>query len=45
MEAEGNDMAGEVSSGNAMASRGAEILDAGSGPGRVGKQLHALGPV
>jgi len=43
MEAEGNDMAGESRLLNAMASRGAKILDAGSGPGRVGKQLHALG--
>ena len=43
MEAEGNDMAGESRMVNALASRGAKILDAGSGPGRVGKQLHALG--
>ena len=43
MEAEGNDMAGESRLVNALASRGAKILDAGSGPGRVGKQLHALG--
>jgi len=43
MEAEGNDMAGESRLMNALASRGAKILDAGSGPGRVGKQLHALG--
>ena len=43
MEAEGNDMAGESRLLDAMASRGAKILDAGSGPGRVGKQLHALG--
>ena len=31
MEAEGNDMAGESRLLNAMASRGAKILDAGSG--------------
>ena len=43
MEAEGNDMAGESRLVDALASRGAKILDAGSGPGRVGKQLHALG--
>ena len=43
MEAEGKDMAGESRLVNALASRGAKILDAGSGPGRVGKQLHALG--
>ena len=36
-------MAGESRMVNALASRGAKILDAGSGPGRVGKQLHALG--
>ena len=43
MEAEGKDMAGESRLVNALASRGAKILDAGSGPGRVGEQLHALG--
>ena len=43
MEAEGKDMAGESRLVNALASRGAKILDAGSGPGRVGKQLQALG--
>ena len=32
MEAEGNDMAGESRLVNALASRGAKILDAGSGP-------------
>ena len=34
MEAEGKDMAGESRLVNALASRGAKILDAGSGPGR-----------
>ena len=43
MEAEGNDMAGESRMVNALASRGAKIQDEGSGPGRVGMQLHALG--
>ena len=43
MEAEGKDIAGEVRLIDAMASRGAKILDAGSGPGRIGKRLHALG--
>lgn len=43
MEAEGNDLGGESRVLDAMASRGAKILDAGCGPGRVGKQLHALG--
>lgn len=43
MEEEGNDLAGESRLVDALASRGARILDAGCGPGRVGKQLHALG--
>jgi len=43
MEAAGHDLAGEVRTVDAMVSRGARILDAGCGPGRVGGRLHALG--
>lgn len=43
MEAAGDDIAGESRLVDALASRGAKILDAGCGPGRVGKQLHAAG--
>ena len=43
MEADGQDLAGEVRFVDAMAPRGAWILDAGCGPGRVGGRLAALG--
>lgn len=43
MEAAGHDLAGEVRTVDAMVERGAKILDAGCGPGRVGGRLHALG--
>ena len=43
MEAAGHDLAGEVRTVDAMVPRGSRILDAGSGPGRVGGRLHALG--
>ena len=43
MEAQGNDLAGEVRMIDAMAPRGAHILDAGCGPGRVSGRLHQLG--
>ncbi|MGA9376586.1 MAG: SAM-dependent methyltransferase, partial [Mycobacterium sp.] len=36
MEREGKDLAGEARLIDAMAARGAHILDAGCGPGRVG---------
>ncbi len=39
----GNDLAGEARLVDAMAPRGARILDAGCGPGRVGAFLHGLG--
>lgn len=45
MEAAGHDLAGEARTVDAMVSRGARILDAGCGPGRVGGRLHALGHV
>ena len=43
MAAEGRDLDGEARLVDAMAPRGARILDAGCGPGRVGGRLHALG--
>lgn len=45
MAAEGVDLAGEARMIDAMAARGARILDAGCGPGRVGAALHAAGHV
>ena len=43
MAAEGHDLHGEARLIDAMVSRGARILDAGCGPGRVGGRLHELG--
>lgn len=43
MAAEGADLAGEARFVDAMVPRGARILDAGCGPGRVGAELHARG--
>lgn len=43
MAREGRDLEGEARMVDAMVSRGARILDAGCGPGRVGAQLHARG--
>src|SRR5690606_25120271 len=43
MAAEGEDLAGEARLVDAMVPRGARILDAGCGPGRVGAELHARG--
>lgn len=43
MAANGNDLDGEARMIDAMVPRGARILDAGSGPGRVGGRLHQLG--
>lgn len=43
MEAAGHDLGGEARMIDAMVGRGACILDAGCGPGRVGGRLHALG--
>lgn len=43
MEASGADLLGEVRTVDAMAPRGARILDAGCGPGRHGGALAALG--
>lgn len=43
MAAEGADLAGEARMIDAMVPRGARILDAGCGPGRVGWLLHELG--
>jgi 2-polyprenyl-3-methyl-5-hydroxy-6-metoxy-1,4-benzoquinol methylase len=43
MAAEGADLDGEARLVDAMLPRGARILDAGCGPGRVGGALHALG--
>lgn len=43
MAAEGKDLDGEARLIDAMVPRGASILDAGCGPGRVGGRLHALG--
>jgi SAM-dependent methyltransferase len=43
MAADGQDLDGEARLVDAMAARGARILDAGCGPGRVGGRLAALG--
>ena len=43
MAAAGEDLAGEARFIDAMASRGARILDAGCGPGRVASSLAAAG--
>ncbi len=43
MAAEGKDLDGEARMVDAMVGRGARILDAGCGPGRVGGALHAAG--
>ena len=43
MAAAGDDLAGEARLVDAMAPRGARILDAGCGPGRVGGFLHEAG--
>ncbi len=43
MAAAGDDLDGEARLIGAMAARGARILDAGCGPGRVGATLHAAG--
>ncbi|QIV80899.1 class I SAM-dependent methyltransferase [Mycolicibacterium frederiksbergense] len=43
MERAGKDLAGEARFVDAMAERGARILDAGCGPGRVGGYLAAAG--
>lgn len=45
MAAEGADLDGEARLIDAMASRGARILDAGCGPGRIGGYLHRAGHV
>ena len=43
MAAEGRDLDGEARFVDAMAARGARVLDAGCGPGRVGARLAVLG--
>lgn len=43
MAAAGQDLHGEARLIDAMVGRGARILDAGCGPGRVGGRLHGLG--
>lgn len=43
MRAAGDDLVGEARLIDAMVSRGARILDAGCGPGRVGAWLHDVG--
>lgn len=43
MAADGDDLAGEARFIDAMVPRGAHLLDAGCGPGRVGAHLHAAG--
>ena len=43
MAEEGNDLAGEARLIDALVPRGARVLDAGCGPGRVGAFLHAAG--
>ncbi|AYY14335.1 class I SAM-dependent methyltransferase [Actinobacteria bacterium YIM 96077] len=45
MAAEGEDLAGEARFVDAMLPRGARVLDAGCGTGRVGAELHARGHV
>ncbi len=43
MAADGDDLAGEARFIDAMVPRGAHLLDAGCGPGRVGAYLHDAG--
>lgn len=43
MAAEGRDLVGEARVVDALVGRGARILDAGCGPGRIGAELHARG--
>ena len=43
MAAEGGDLVGEARLVDAMVPRGARILDAGCGPGRIGGHLHSAG--
>lgn len=43
MAANGDDLAGEARCIDAMVGRGARVLDAGCGPGRVGGYLHQAG--
>lgn len=43
MAAEGADLAGEARFIDALVGRGARVLDAGCGPGRVGGELHRRG--
>lgn len=43
MAAEGADLHGEARMVDAMVGRGARVLDAGCGPGRLGGRLHELG--
>lgn len=43
MARNGDDLAGEARMVDAMLPRGARVLDAGCGPGRVGASLHAAG--
>ncbi|WP_024795768.1 class I SAM-dependent methyltransferase [Tomitella biformata] len=43
MAAQGADLAGEARLIDAMAPRGAHVLDAGCGPGRLGGELHQRG--
>lgn len=43
MAAAGHDLHGEARLIDAMVERGARVLDAGCGPGRVGGRLHELG--
>jgi 2-polyprenyl-3-methyl-5-hydroxy-6-metoxy-1,4-benzoquinol methylase len=43
MAAAGDDLAGEARLVDAMVPRGAHLLDAGCGPGRVGGELHQRG--
>lgn len=43
MAAQGDDLAGEARTVDAMVPRQARILDAGCGPGRVGGELHSRG--
>lgn len=43
MAAQGADLAGEARLIDAMVPRGARLLDAGCGPGRIGAELHERG--
>ncbi|GAA4821292.1 methyltransferase domain-containing protein [Tomitella cavernea] len=43
MAAQGADLAGEARLIDAMVPRGARVLDAGCGPGRLGGELHSRG--